>query len=400
MPRTKDSKTGRNKLTLTRIKSAPSPSKLGDGDGLWLYTSTKGAQSWVFIYIRNGRRREMGLGPFGRGTGSVPLPIAREKADEIRNQLGRGVDPFAERQTRKNAAERVTFGQVADALLESMESGWRNEKHRAQWRSTLGDSYCGGLRKLPVADVDTDAVLAVLKPIWTTKAETASRIRGRIERVLDRAKAKGHRSGENPARWKGHLDNLLPARQKLQRGHHAAMPYRDVPAFMGRLAQSDGIGARALEFTILTAARSGEAIGARWDEIDFPTAVWTVPAERMKAGREHRVPLSDAALGVLRRMKKASVGDHVFPGQSGRKPVSNMTMTKVMKLLKADAYTVHGFRSAFRDWAAEETTHPREVAEAALAHVVGDTTERAYRRGDALAKRRKLMDEWARSILR
>jgi len=396
MPRTKDSKTGRNKLTATRIKNAPRPSKLGDGDGLWLYTSAKGAQSWVFIYIRNGRRREMGLGPYGRGTGSVPLPIAREKADEIRNQLGRGIDPFAERQSRRNAANRATFGEVADALLDSMESGWRNDKHRAQWRMTLGDAYCAGLRKIPVADVTTDDVLAVLKPIWTEKAETASRIRGRIEKVLDRAKAKGQRTGENPARWKGHLDHILPARQKLQRGHHAAMPYKDVPAFMARLAQSSGVGARALEFTILTAARSGEAIGATWDEIDFAAAVWTVPADRMKAGREHRVPLSRAAIAVLERVKKDRIGEFVFAGQSPRKPLSAAAMTKMMRLLKADAYTVHGFRSAFRDWAAEETTHPREVAEAALAHVVGDATERAYRRGDALEKRRKLMGAWAR----
>jgi len=337
----------------------------------------------------------MGLGAYGRGTGGVSLSVAREKADEIRAILARGGDPMAERAAQRARAARATFGEVADALLDSMESGWRNPKHRAQWKMTLGDSYCASLRKLAVADVTTDDILAVLKPIWATKAETASRLRGRIEKVLDRAKAKGHRTGENPARWKGHLDHLLPARQKLQRGHHAAMPYADVPAFMERLAQSNGTGARALEFTILTAARSGEVVGARWDEIDFAAKVWTVPASRMKAGREHRVPLSDAALDVLERMQREAVGEYVFAGQSARKPVSAAAMTKTMKLLKADAYTVHGFRSAFRDWAAEETTHPREVAEAALAHVIGDTTERAYRRGDALEKRRRLMADWA-----
>jgi integrase len=285
-----------------------------------------------------------------------------------------------------------------------MEEQWRNQKHRDQWRMTLTD-YCGLIRAKKVSEIGVDDVLKVLKPIWTTKSETASRLRGRIERVLGYAKAKGWRQGENPATWRGNLANILPVRQKLTRGHHAAMSYDAVPGFILQLRESEGIAARALEFLILNASRSWEVLGARWDEIDRAAKVWTIPKERMKAGREHRVPLSDAAVEILNRLDNQRFGEHpyVFPGQmkKGQKegrPLSNMSMAMLMRRLNFSDLTVHGFRSAFRDWAGDRTTFPREIAEAALAHAVGDETERAYRRGDALAKRRKLMEAWEKYL--
>lgn len=382
----------RNLLTVTEIKNSTKP-KLRDGDGLWLHTSSAGNRNFVFIYVRHGRRREMGLGAYGTGTGQVSLATARAKAEEIRAILGRGGDPFTEMEERQAKVKPTTFGQCADDLIDAMESQWRNEKHRAQWRMTLTE-YAKAIRKMPVAEVTTDDVVRVLKPIWTTKAETASRLRGRIEKVLDHAKVRGLRSGENPARWKGHLDHILPKAAKLKRGHHAAMPYADVPAFMKQVREASGVGARALEFTILTASRTGETMGAKWTEFDFGENVWTLPAERMKGGREHRVPLTARVLAVLTEMKKRSVSAFVFPGSKANTSISNMTMAKVMKTYGADGFTVHGFRSAFRDWASEETDFQGEVAEAALAHITGDETERAYRRGDVLEKRRKLMEAW------
>ena len=272
--------------------------------------------------------------------------------------------------------------------------GFRNDKHTAQWASTLRTD-AASLADKGLDEITTEDVLAVLKPIWLTKNETASRVRGRIERVLDAAKARGLRTGENPARWRGHLANLLPKRQKLQRGHHAAMPYRDVPGFLNLLRVSDGVSARALEFLILSASRSGEVLGAQWPEIDRDGKVWTVPGGRMKAGREHRVPLTNRMLKILDEMELIRSGPFIFPGQKRGRPLSGMAMEMLLRRMKIENATVHGFRSAFRDWAAEETSFPREVAEAALAHIVGDATERAYRRGDALEKRRMLMDAWA-----
>ena len=266
---------------------------------------------------------------------------------------------------------------------------------------TLGDAYCKTLRTKPVDKIDTAAVLKVLQPIWGTKSETASRIRGRIERVLDAAKAQGFRSGENPARWKGHLDAMLPKRQKLTRGHHKALAYQDVPALMLRLQGMQAVAARALEFLILTAGRTGEVIGACWNEVDMTTAVWTVPAKRMKAAREHRVPLTDRAITILQeleQMRTETSGDWIFPGGKPGRPLSNMALTALLKRLDVQV-TVHGFRSAFRDWCGEESSFPREIAEAALAHRVGDATELAYRRGDALERRRRLMDDWAGFVL-
>lgn len=397
----------RNRLTTTQIKARRKPGKLADGDGLYLQTSPAGNKTWVFVFVRGGRRREMGLGPFGSGTGQVSLAAAREKADEVRAILGRGGDPFTELASRRSTGR--TFGAVAADYIKSMQAGWRNEKHQAQWRMTLlGEigkldkdgkpikaaiDYCAALRKRPVADINTDDVLKVLKPIWTAKAETARRIRGRIERVLDAAKAAGERTGENPARLRGHLDLMLPKSERLQRGHHAAMPYAEIPVFLAKIRAAGGTASRALEFLILTAARSGEVRGAAWEEVQG--GLWIIPASRMKAGREHRVPLTEAAQAILDRVRGKSTSSLIFPGWKANVPLSDMSLTAVMRRHGAGQYTAHGFRSAFRDWCGDCTSYPREVAEAALAHAVGDAVERAYRRGDALEKRRALMQDWA-----
>jgi integrase len=310
--------------------------------------------------------------------------------------LDAGENPIeAKRKAAKFETGKPTFGAIADALIAAKESEWRNEKHRAQWRASLTE-FAAPLRPRPVDQIDTAAVLDVLTPFWLAKPETASRLRGRIEAVLDAAKAQGHRSGENPAAWRGHLAHLLPKRGKLTRGHHAAMAYGDVPAFLALLRTQENIAAMALEFCILTATRSGEVYGARWSEIDISAKVWTVPAARMKAGREHRVPLSDRAAAILEKLFAAQTGDFVFPSPRGQGPLSHVAMAKVMRRLEVEDATVHGFRSSFRDWAGNETHFPRELAEAALAHVIGDRAEQAYRRGDALEKRRALMEAWAK----
>ncbi len=381
----------RNLLTTAAIRNSDK-SKLSDGDGLWLHRNRSGNRSWVFIYTRLGRRREMGLGPLGSGTGHVGLAAARAKADEIRTILGRGGDPFTEMGERSKATGK-TFSQVVEAYIEVMAPSWRGAKTEASWRRFLS-TYAKPLRKRVIADIATEDVLAVLRPLWHEKPETATKTRVRLKQVLDHAKVLGLRSGDNPAEWRGHLDKLLPPPQTVGR-HHAAMAYADIPALMNKVRAATGVGARALEFTILTAARSGEARGATWAEIDFNAKLWTVPAERMKSRKEHRVPLADAAIGVLRTMLSQKRESMVFPGSDPSKGISDMTMAKALHAAGGTGVTVHGFRSTFRDWAAEETHHEREVAEAALAHAIGDRVERAYRRGDALEKRRKLMDEWA-----
>jgi integrase len=375
-----------HKLSARSVAAINKPGRHSDGGGLYLNVSETGARSWVFMWKLGGRRREMGLGP----ARDVSLARARERATEARQHLIAGIDPLAIRERQK----ALTFGEAADALVESMSSSWRNEKHRAQWTMTLR-VYCAPLRPMPVAEVVTDDILRVLKPLWLTKAETASRLRGRIERVLDFAKARGMRSGENPARWRGHLDAILPRRAKLTRGHHKALPFDDLPSFMQGLRERGSIAARALEFTILTAARTGEVLGVRWDEIDLEAKCWTVPAHRMKAARAHRVPLSDRAVNILSELAGVRTSDFVFPGLKRGKPLSSMALEMVLRRMRVDV-TVHGFRSAFRDWAGERTSFPREVAEAALSHLVGDAVERAYRRGDALEKRRQLMAAWER----
>ena len=334
----------------------------------------------------------MGLGSLDAGVG---LAEARAARDEARRILQSGRNPIEMRQeVRRTAVNKPTFGEIADALLEAKAREWRNEKHREQWRWSLTEA-ARELRPRPVDEIGTDAVLAVLKPLWTAKPETASRLRGRIEAVLDAAKAQDHRSGENPASWRGHLSHLLPKRPKLTRGHHAAMAYGDVPTLMATLRADDTTAARALEFCILTAARTGEVLGARWSEIDMVVNVWTVPPARMKAAREHRVPLSQCARATLEGLAQTRTCEFVFPSPRGARPLSHIAMAKVLARLGVEGVTVHGFRSAFRDWAGNETHFAREVAEAALAHVIGDKAEQAYRRSDALEKRRALMSAWA-----
>lgn len=340
----------------------------------------------------------MGLGPVH----AVGLADARRLAGEARAIIAGGADPLAARRAEENKTkEKPTFGEFADQLIEQIEGGFRNDKHKAQWKMTLGPAYCRSIRSKKIDEIDTADVLRILKPIWLKKAETASRLRGRIERVLDAAAAQGLRGSDNPARWKGGLQPLLPARSKIGRSHHAAMPFAELPTLVARLRSTGGISAHALEFTILTAARSGEVLGARWDEIDMDAAIWTVPASRMKAGKSHRVAMPDRALEILSEMALLRpAGDDqgqvfVFPGRKAGKGLSVMALTMALRRLDLGSYTVHGFRSAFRDWAGEITHYPREIAESALAHAVGNQVELAYRRGDALEKRRSMMQDWA-----
>lgn len=384
-----------NRLTSKQVETIK-PGRHADGGNLYLLKDEDGRARWLFIYSRKGLSREMGLGSASKG--GVSLAKARERAIKARKVLEDGGDPIDVRDA-ENAEPIVipTFGEVADEYVKSQSPLWRNDKHRAQWKMTLTD-YAKPLRGLPVDRVTTDAVLAVLQPIWLTKPETASRLRGRIERVLHAAKVKKFRTGENPAQWRGHLDHLLHARTKLARGHHAALDFKEVSAFMAKLREREAVSAAALEFLILTAARTGEVLDATWAEVDMVAKIWTVPADRMKAGKIHRVPLSSRAMAVLRTVKPLTAGDgqearHIFPSQSGGQ-LSSMALSQLMKRMNCDA-TVHGFRSSFRDWAGEVSSHPREIVEEALAHTVGSATERAYRRGDALDKRRKLMEAWA-----
>jgi integrase len=382
-----------HKLTARAAETLAKPGRHSDGGGLYLSISGEGRRRWVFLYTWRGKQREAGLGAAGKG--GVSLKAAREKAAEGRALVKAGVDPIAE-WNKANPEEVRSFGKAADDYLAVHQGGFRNEKHKAQWAMTL-TRYCEPIRGMPVDAVDTEAVLSVLKPLWTRAPETASRLRGRIEAVLDAAKARGfiERNEANPARWRGHLDKLLPKRAKLTRGHHAAMPYAEVLAFIAELRQRPATAARALEFCILTATRSGEALAARWDEMDFEGKVWTVPAGRTKAAREHRIPLSERAVDILREMEAERTGEFVFPGQRPGRPLSGMAFEMLLRRINSP-YTAHGFRSSFRDWAGNETLFTRELAEHALAHVIGDKAEQAYRRSDALARRRELMDAWAK----
>jgi integrase len=380
-------------LQIDKAKPREKPYSLSDGSGLYLRVRPGPVKSWVFRFTLDGRPSEMGLGL----AHTVSLKEAREKAVEARKLVAAGRNPIeAKREARmaSDAKPKPAFGKCAAALIDGKKSEWRNAKHRQQWRVTL-ETYCAPIWGRPVDEVDTEAILAVLRPLWQTRAETASRLRGRIEAVLDGAKAQGLRQGENPARWRGHLDKLLPKRQKLSRGHFAAMPYPDVPEFIDKLREREATAAMGLEFLILTAARSGEVLGARWSEIDLESKVWTIPAARMKAGREHRVPLSGRAMAILTRLAEAKTGEHIFSGQRPGKPLSPASLTMALRRLQINRATIHGFRSSFRDWAGNETHFPRELAEAALAHVIGDKSEQAYRRSDALEKRRTLMEAWA-----
>jgi integrase len=386
-----------HRLSAVKVANLKQRGMYADGGGLYLQVSENGSRSWIFRFKQNGRSRDMGLGSLT----AVSLATAREVAADCRRKRSAGLDPIENRkverlQAQLAAARSMTFDQCRDAFIEAHKSAWRNAKHRAQWTNSLA-TYVGPVfGSMPVQSVDVALVTKVLEPIWSTKPETASRVRGRIERVLDWAKVRGFRQGENPARWRGHLDALLPANSKVRKvKHHAALPYVQIEAFMAALRTRAAVAARALEFTIFTAARTGEVLGARWEEIDFQAKVWVVPANRMKSGREHRVPLSRPAISVLKEMQARHQDDLVFPSDRHGKPLSNMAMLMVLRRMDRADLTAHGFRSTFRDWAAECTNFPREVAEAALAHVVGDKVEAAYRRGDLFEKRRHLMDAWA-----
>lgn len=410
------SKGGRAIHTLSAIgvSKLKTPGYHSDGGGLYLQISPAGTKSWIFRFKLNGRVREMGLGSM-RGLG---LADARTSAADCRKQLAAGVDPIearnaAKAQDRLEAARAMTFAHCAQSYIDAHRVGWGNAKHASQWENTIAAYATPSIGALAVQDVDTGLVMRVLEPIWKEKPETASRLRGRIESILDWARVRGFRQGENPARWRGHLDALLPARSRVRAvRHHPALPYEEIAQFMSDLRSQTGISALALEFAILTAARTCEVIAAKRDEFDLKAKVWTVPAERMKSRREHRVPLSQAAIALLSAVESYQINDFVFPGPRGGKHLSNMAMLTLLHRMAArreeaglspwldavtdESITVHGFRSSFRDWAAEQTNFAREVAEAALAHVVGDKVEAAYRRGVMFEKRRRLMNEWAK----
>jgi integrase len=383
----------RNALTEARAKAIKAPGRYCDGNGLWLQVGPTGGKSWLHRYMLDGKARAAGLGPYPL----VSLKEARQKLLENQRKLLDKVDPLQERQEAAQkrklaAASTITFRACATAYIKAHEAGWRNDKHRAQWGNTLETYVYPALGDLPIAAVDTGLVMQVLEPIWHDKPETASRVRGRIESVLDWATARGYRQGDNPARWRGHIQNLLPAKTKVREvEHHKAVPYAELGDFMVALRQREGVAARALEFVILTATRSGDVRGARWGDIDLGNKVWTVP--RTKTGKPHKVPLSDAALALLATLPRE--GEYVFIGSRAGKPLSDMSLLAVMKRMGRDEKP-HGFRSTFSDWCAEQTAYPSEVREMALAHTVSDKVEAAYRRGDMFAKRARLMADWAR----
>ena len=372
------------------------PGLHGFGGGLWIEVA--GGRSWAHRYSKQGKARHMGLGPWP----AVSLAQARAKVAETRELLAAGVDPIDERRRLKAdtalaRAKSITFDNVVETYIAGHEMKWRNPKHRNQWRATLKTYASPLLGRLPLADIQTDHVVRVLRPIWTTKPETAVRLRGRIETILAYGIAQGWCAEPNAARWHNHLQMILPARSKVAPiVPHPALDWRESPDFMAKLRKQTGFGARALEFVILTAVRSGEVRGATWDEVDLATRTWTIPAARMKAARPHRVPLSESALGILRAMAKLKDGSGlVFLGQKHGTPLSDMTLTAVLRRMGRNDLTAHGFRSTFRDWAAENTHHPNHVVELALAHAIGDKVEAAYRRGDLFKKRQTLMADWA-----
>ena len=381
-------------LEISRLRE-PDKYAVGGVTGLYLYVTDTGARSWVLRTTIAKKRRHMGLGAYP----SVSLAQAREAARKAKAEILAGTDPIDERQKlaaklHEEKFKQITFEQSAVAYIEAHGKSWKNEKHRAQWSSTLITYAFPKIGKLAVKDVTQSHVLSILEPIWAEKNETASRLRGRIEAVLDWATVKKYREGENPALWKGRLDKLLPAPNKVQKkNHHKALSINEIPHFFKKLKEKEGISPKALEFTILTAARSGEVRGAQWSEIDIKKAVWTIPASRMKAGSEHREPLSDQAIKILKSMPRIDGSEYVFPSSKGG-ALSDMALLTVMRRMSVDAVP-HGFRSTFRDWAGECTNYPREVAEQALAHTLQNKVEAAYRRGDSLDKRRKMMQEWA-----
>lgn len=386
-----------NRLHPKKIEHYKDRGLYSDGGGLYLQVTPAGVKSWLFRYMRNGKARGMGLGPLY----VVSLAEARVKAHECRRLLHEGVDPLDAKRQKTDAerleeAKMLTFQQCATKYIVNHKAGWKNAKHADQWTNTLATYAYPLIGEIPVAMVSLPLIIKILEPIWTTKTETASRLRGRMEAVLDWATVSGFRSGDNPARWKGHLDKLLPKRSKVQKvQHHPALPYSAMSQFMADLASQEGISRYALELLILTAARTNEVVKATFSEFDLQAKTWTIPAERMKAGREHNVPLSDRAIQIVKYMQEFAQSNHVFPGLRPRTSLSNMAMLQLLKRMKRDNLTAHGFRSTFRDWAGECTNHPREVCEAALAHLIKDKAEAAYARGDLFVKRAKLMSDWA-----
>lgn len=387
------------KLTQLQVDKQKTKGVYPDGAGLYLNVTIGGSKSWLYRYMLAGKQHWMGLGSYP----DVSLAEAREKAADARKLTRQNIDPLAEkRQTtniiRASIAKAMSFDKAAEQFIDAQKSGWKNAKHIDQWRNTLATYASPVIGKLDVSMIETAHIMRILEKdnFWNLKTETASRVRGRIESVLDWATTRKYRSGENPARWKGHLDKLLPARTKVKKTeHHAALPWAEIGAFMADLRQQVGIAARAVEYTILTAARSGEVRGATWDEIDLEAGVWIVPADRMKAKKEHRVPLSTKALALLAEQKKLFPEGFVFPGAKEGKPLSDMSLTAVLRRMDRTEITVHGFRSTFRDWAAESTAYPGEMVEMALAHTIGNKVEAAYRRGDLFEKRRRLMQDWS-----
>ncbi len=391
-----------NKLTTLEVKKDLPPGLYGDGDGLYLQVSNQKTKAWVFRFMMAGTARKMGLGSVAR----VTIADARKKAKAAYSLVQDGVDPIADRDARKAAqavekAKALSFKECAERYIAAHTASWKSAKHAGQWKATLETYAYPTIGSLPVALIDVALVLKVIEPIWSTKTETASRVRGRIETVLSWAKARGYRQGDNPATWRGHLDQLLPARSQVAPvEHHAALPYAQLPAFMAKLRAKEGVSARALEFTILTAARTGDTIGARWQEVDRAEKLWTVPAARMKGKkgtrrRDHVVPLPDQALAMLEDL--SSEGDFIFAGGKEGAGLSNAAMSELLKGMgyAPDVATVHGFRSAFKDWCSEQTAYPNELSEMAMAHTVSDKVEAAYRRGDMIEKRRRLMADWA-----
>ncbi|WP_339414934.1 MULTISPECIES: tyrosine-type recombinase/integrase [unclassified Pseudomonas] len=386
-------------MSVSRTKK---PGLCCDGVGFYLQVTKAGVKSWLFRYMRSGKARGMGLGPLH----TVSLAEARTKALNCRRKLLDGIDPLDEKRhlvaTRKaDQANQLSFDECAKKYIAAHRSSWKNAKHAAQWQSTL-DAYASPVfGSLPVSTLDTGLVMQVIEPVWTVKTETASRVRGRIESVLDWATVRGYRKGENPARWKGHLDHLLPRKSKIQKvKHHAALPYEEASTFVHTLRALDGVAARAFELLILTATRTSETIGACKAEVDLDAKVWTIPAERMKVPKEHRIPLCPQAIKLLRPLIKdaSNKSDYLFPGNKTGTHLSNMALLQLLRRLERPDLTAHGFRSTFRDWARETTDYPREVAEAALAHTIRDKTEAAYARGDLFEKRRIMMEHWSRYL--
>lgn len=393
-----------NRLSATAVEKEKRPGLYGDGGGLWLQVTPAAegvAKSWLYRFkrqgIAGGKARKMGLGPYP----IVTLADAREKARQAFRQVLEGVDPIEERKSRKAAAQlavarAVTFRECAERYIATHEASW-SPKHARQWPASLKADVYPVFGNLPVSDIDLALVLKALEPIWYEKPETASRVRGRIEAVLDWATTRGYRRGDNPARWKGYLETVLPAKIKLQRvEHHPALPFREIPAFMEQLRERDSLSARALEFAILTACRTGEVRGARWSEIDLVQKTWTIPGSRMKGGREHRVPLADPLLRLLQNLPRDARSEFVFLGGKAGNPLSDMALLALLNRMKRSDLTTHGFRSTFRDWASEMTAYPHEICEMALAHVIKNKAEAAYRRGDLFDKRKRLMADWCR----